>query len=299
MMDLLAHAASGCTVEKRYLEMSDGVELLLLEFNPPTATQRPAILFVAGWISQINGWTGVLKALTATYRVHYLETREKSSSRMPDVSLAAFNMHRMRDDLAEVIKQTYKKNEYFLAGSSLGASAIVEYLLMHRLPPKATVLIAPNPELKLPKFLMYGLVSWFPPSLYAPIKAIAKWYLRRFRLDLSKEPEQYQKYAATLDAADPHKLKPIAMALLDYQLWDRLAAVKNEVLIVGASSDKLHGLDNLSKMAALMSAASLVSMESNKATHSEAAGRLLGGYFDGDSLEAVAAETSTTLIEVG
>jgi hypothetical protein len=44
--------------------------------------------------------------------------------------------------------------------------------------------------------------------------------------------------------------------------------------------------------------AKLVSMESNKATHSEQAGSLLAGYFNGESLEAVAAETNTTLIEV-
>jgi hypothetical protein len=134
--------------------------------------------------------------------------------------------------------------------------------------------------------------------LCAPLKAIAKWYLRNFRLDPVKEPEQYEKYASTIDAADPYKLKPNAMAMLDYQVWDRLAAVKEEVLIVGASSDKLHGLDNLIRMAQLMPKATLVSMESNKITHSEEAGRLLGGYFNGESLAAVAAETNTTLMDV-
>lgn len=297
-MDLLQHAADGCSVETRYLTMSDGVELQMFQFSPAVATDRPPLLFVAGWISQISGWTGVLKALTADYNVHYLETREKASSKVAKVSAVAFDMHRMRDDVAEVITQCYPDGRYLLAGSSLGASAIVEFLLMHKHSPNATALIAPNPELKFPKGLMYGLVSWFPPALYAPIKAIAKWYLRNFRLDPAKEPEQYEKYASTLDAADPYKLKPNAMAMLDYQVWDRLAAVKDKVLIVGASSDKLHGLDNLLRMAKLMPNATLVSMESNKVTHSEQAGSLLAGYFNGDSLETVAADNNTTLIEV-
>jgi pimeloyl-ACP methyl ester carboxylesterase len=297
-MDLLQHAAEGCSVETRFLTMSDGVELQMFEFSPPVATDRPPLLFVAGWISQVSGWTGVLKSLTAKYPVHYLETREKRSSKVLKVSAVAFDMHRMRDDVAEVIQQCYPDGNYLLSGSSLGASAIVEFLLMHKLSPNATALIAPNPELKLPKGLMHGLVSWFPPALYAPIKAIAKWYLRSFRLDPVKEPEQYEKYASTLDAADPYKLKPNAMAMLDYHVWDRLAAVQNKVLIVGASSDKLHGLDNLLRMTSLMPNATLVSMESNKATHSEQAGSLLAGYFNGESLETVAAETNTTLIEV-
>ena len=297
-MDLLEHAAEGCTVETRYVAMSDGVELQLFEFEPPTPTDKPTLLFVAGWISQISGWTGVLKALTKTHRVHYLETREKRSSKVAKVSAVDFNMHRMRNDVAEVIEQRYPDGNYFLAGSSLGASAIVEFLLMHKLSPLSTALIAPNPELKFPKVLMYGLVSWFPPALYAPIKAIAKWYLRNFRLDPVKEPEQYEKYCNTLDAADPYKLKPNAMSMLDYEIWDRLGAVKDKVLIVGASSDKLHGLDNLIRMTELMPNAVLASMESNKVTHSEQAGRLLAGYFNQESLEAVASETNTTLIDV-
>lgn len=297
-MNLLQHAADGCKVNKRYLSMSDGVELQLFEFSPPTPSDLPPLLFVAGWISQISGWTGVLKSLTAKYNVHYLETREKRSSKIAKISAVAFNMHRMRDDVAEVIEQLYPDGNYLLAGSSLGGSAIVEFLLMHKHSPNATALIAPNPELKFPKVLMYGLVSWFPPALYAPIKAIAKWYLRNFRLDQVKEPEQYAKYSETLDAADPYKLKPNAMAMLDYEIWQRLGAVKDEVLIVGASSDKLHGLDNLLRMTSLMPNATLVSMESNKVTHSEQAGSLLGGYFAGESLSAVAAETNTTLIEV-
>jgi len=58
-------------------------------------------------------------------------------------------------------------------------------------------------------------------------------------------------------------------------LWDKLPDVKVPVLIIGAKSDILHGMDVLKRMVALMPCAGLEIMESNRETHSEKAGELI------------------------
>jgi pimeloyl-ACP methyl ester carboxylesterase len=102
-----------------------------------------------------------------------------------------------------------------------------------------------------------------------------KWYLRNIRLDKHRESEQVKKYEGTLDAAEPKRLRANAWALRNYKLWDKLPKIKAPVLIIGATSDILHSMDVLKRMAALMPCATLEIMKSNWETHSEKVGALI------------------------
>lgn len=282
-MDFSAYTDAATTCTERYLRMSDGVELRVFEFlSSGDAPHKPVVVFVAGWLSAMDGWQGFLSSLTPHYRVVYMETREKGSSRMPSSPPKTdFSTQRLYQDVQEVVAQTVPEGRRFvLAGSSLGATTIVEYLLSECPAPTESVLIAPNPEFKFP-WIAYVFVWLFPTWAYHHIvKPYIKWHLRKFRLDVEKEPEQVAKYDGTLDAADPAKLKRNAKALLGYEAWDRLPKITTPTLIVGAESDKLHGLENLQRMAELMPAAELIALASNKETHSEKAGQLVVDYLD-------------------
>jgi hypothetical protein len=77
-MDYSQYTDNSKAVKEYMLDVSDGVSLKIIDFTPRNVSQgKPVILFVAGWISLISGWKGVLKVLTAEYRVLYLESREK------------------------------------------------------------------------------------------------------------------------------------------------------------------------------------------------------------------------------
>ncbi len=269
--------------EEEFFVTSDGVALRLIDFVPPRdAPERPMVVFVAGWISLIDGWKRVLQRLTPRYRTLYVETREKASALLPLRSdRMDFSMARMSRDLIEIVeKKVPPEKPLCLAGSSMGATVILDSQTVARRQPALSILIAPIGELTYPFWIPWFLRP-FPPSLYTAIKPALKWYLCNVRVDKDKEPEQAKKYEGTLDAAEPRRLKANAFAIKDYSLWDKLPRVSSPVLIVGAKSDTLHGIDIIERMAELLPEAEIEMMSGNKETHSEKMGDLIIDRLDG------------------
>jgi pimeloyl-ACP methyl ester carboxylesterase len=262
--------------------VSDGVSLKIIDFTPRNVSQeKPVILFVAGWISLISGWKGVLEVLTAEYRVLYLESREKQSSTVPDVKKVSFSIERLKLDIGEIIEKVIPPSEKFiLAGSSLGASAILEYCGSEKREPLSAILIGPNTELRFPKILG-TVIPALHPSLYFTVKPVIKWYLRNFRLDKKNSKEQIEKYENTLDCADPYKLKANALAIRNYAIWDRIVNISVPCLIIGATTDTLHGTENIKRLMKIIPDSTYIELKSNMETHSEKAGRVIAEYIQG------------------
>lgn len=265
------------SVEESELEMSDGVRLKLYDFRPEIYSESdPVLIFVAGWVSLISGWQDVLKVITPVFRVLYVETREKKSASMPSGDYPEFTIDRMALDISEIISNTIPESTpFYLAGSSLGSTVILDYLGTpeYRMPEKA-ILISPIASVDFP-FWGKLIINYFPPSAYTVIKHIVIWYLNTFRVDRKKEPEQAEKYKNTVGSAEPKRLQANARALNDYSAWKKLQSVSSPVVIVGAETDKLHGLETLEKMISLIPRASLEILKSNKETHSARAGELI------------------------
>jgi pimeloyl-ACP methyl ester carboxylesterase len=235
---------------------------------------------VAGWISLISGWRGVLKVLTAEHRVIYCETREKQSSTVPDVKKVSFSIERLKLDIGEIIENIIPPSEKFiLAGSSLGASAILEYCASDKRKPVCSVLINPNAEFRFPKFLG-EIIPILHPSLYLAIKPVIKWYLRNFRLDKKTCKEQIEKYENTLDCANPYKLKANALAIKNYVIWGRIDNINVPCLVMGATSDTLHATENVKRLLKLIPDSTYIELKSNMENHSEKAGYVIVDYIE-------------------
>jgi pimeloyl-ACP methyl ester carboxylesterase len=264
-------------VEEDRIAMSDGVTLRTVDFVPPCDTpERPMVVFVAGWISLMDGWASVLRKITPRYRTLYVETREKASAMLPRrAARMDFSMPRMSRDIEEILnKKVPPEKAFCLAGSSLGATVILDYLRDSGRKPGIAILIAPICELIYP-FWLPLLLRPLPPSLYKVIKPFLKWYLRNVRVDRHREPEQVRKYEGTLDAAEPSRLKANAFAIKNYSLWDKLSEITAPVLIIGAETDTLHGLDVVHRMVERIPGAEMEMMSSNRETHSERMGDLI------------------------
>lgn len=278
-MEYSEYTSSGTEFKEYYVRMSDGVRLRIFEFIPEAADRKkPVIIFVAGWISLISGWKGVLQEITPHFRTIYMETREKRSSLVPQNMNVSFAMDRLRKDIGEVIDELIpEKQNFFLAGSSLGASAILEYCSLNQRIPECAFLIGPNAEFRFPKVLG-DIVPAFHPSLYFAVKPVVKWYLKNFRLDKKNALEQVKKYENTLDEADPYKLKANALAIKNYTVWDKLGTIITPCVIFGATSDTLHGTENLQKLIAIIPRTEYIELASNTETHSNKAGKLIAEY---------------------
>ncbi|HOK02284.1 MAG TPA: alpha/beta hydrolase [Spirochaetota bacterium] len=268
-------------VEEYMLQMSDGVSLKVIDFTPESDwSDKPFIIFIAGWISLIDGWRDVLKELTPHYRTFYVESREKKSSVIPPKTKVSFTMKRMKKDIEETIKQLIPENKKFvLAGSSLGASAILEYCASGKYKPECAILVGPNDEFRFPKILG-TIIPMVHPALYFAVKPIIKWYLKNFRLDKKNEKEQIAKYFKTLDTADPYKLKANALALKNYSIINKISNITTPCLIFGATTDKLHNREHLKKIIDIIPEVQYIELSSNRDTHSEKAGRIMIDYLE-------------------
>ncbi|NOY77196.1 MAG: alpha/beta hydrolase [Calditrichaeota bacterium] len=279
MENLSELCAAGSSFSEKWLPAAPNVLLRVITFLPVQKQNNPDIVFVSGWISKPIAWRDVLREMTRDFRVFYIETREKISSRIR--GRVSFSVDRIGEDLVHLVSRLgVKPDRYILMGSSLGATAILDAVIHLHPQPKALALVAPNAEFRVPRWGLW-LIRPFPPRLYLIFKPFVKWYLRNFRLDVTTDYAQYEKYSHALDAADPWKLKKAVLALAKYTVWDKLGAVTCPVLIVGASKDKLHEPENLKKMTALLPNAHYVDLETNRGTHSKKAVDALRKFIHG------------------
>ncbi|ACL05119.1 hypothetical protein Dalk_3431 [Desulfatibacillum aliphaticivorans] len=270
------YTVPGVSFREEYVKVSDGATLKVVEFIPPEEDKSlPIMVFVAGWISMIKGWAEVLQELTPQFHTLYVETREKISADLPDFKNLEFSIERMAKDVAEVVDKMIPVDRAFAyGGSSLGSTVVLDLMSQDFRQPATGLLVGPVPEFHYPAWGV-PIIRYVHPSLYLVVKPVIKWYLKYFRVDRKKEPEQIAKYYGTLDAAEPARLKANALALQNYSLWDKLPNVKSPVVIIGTETDSLHGLDTLEKTVDLLPQGELALMASNKDAHSAKAGQLM------------------------
>ncbi|RJO67355.1 MAG: alpha/beta hydrolase [Myxococcales bacterium] len=234
-------ATESATCEERYLPAGDGVALRAFIWTPKHASAKPPVLFVAGWVSAVEGWADLLRALAADRPVAYIESREKKSAQIDAAALKAeeFTISRMAEDLIATAPHTGLPVERSLfMGSSLGATTILEALKHGRLKPRGAFLVGPNSD------FVYPWWAWpiprAPLFLYPPVKAFVLWHLRTFRVDVEREPEQWRRYEKTINSAEPLRLKLSVRGVEGYRVRPDLETVRVPVAVAYASTDKLH-----------------------------------------------------------
>ena len=263
--NLVEYCAPGTKISEEMVKISEDVSLRVITFTPPQKNNNPTVLFIPGWISLMKGWQIVLKEMTKDFNIIYAETREKITSNVCNTK--DFSVEAIADDLIKIIEiYNLKENEYIMFGSSLGGTAILESYQRLKVKPLCFALLGPNAEYRMPAWGRF-IIKIFWIRLYPGFKQFVKWYLKTFRLDIEHDRAQYEKYCNALDAADPKKLKPGALALAKYKVWDILGDIDLPVLIIGATKDLLHEPENLIKMDKMLPKSTWLDMETNTFAH--------------------------------
>ncbi len=278
--DFSQYCISGTNINFGYVQVSENVSLKVIEFIPPQIANPITVVFVAGWISQISSWEKVLLEMSKDFRIIYIETREKLSSKIH--GKVGYGVEDMGLDLIAIIDYYHlEENKYILFGSSLGGTAILDCCKYLEKAPLALVLIAPNALFRVPRF--GRIIIWiFPPPLYLIFKPFIKWYLKTFRLDTKSDSAQYIKYSSALDAADPWKLKKAAKALKDYTVWNELSNIDFPVLVIGASTDLLHEPDKVVKIAKMLPKGQHKDLQTNTRMHQAEAVQCIRDFISND-----------------
>ena len=91
--------------------------------------------------------------MSEDFEIYYIETREKGSAR--HTKEQKINIENIGDDIVKVVDLLNLDDNYFIAlGSSMGATAILDAMARDKLKPSLAVLIGPNIEFNIPRFLI-------------------------------------------------------------------------------------------------------------------------------------------------
>ncbi len=261
--------ASGVDFRRHGVAVEPGVQLSILEWRPGTGAGP--LVFVAGWVSVLEGWRPLLEVLVQHRPVIYVETREKSSAEIEPRLLrpSSFAIPRLGEDLIAVCDalDIDPARRVFFA-SSMGANAVLEAMKGGGCPARGAFLIGPNAEFRYP-WWGHGLVL-FPASLYRAVRPFLEWYLRRFRVNADDDPEQMTRYRRTLRAAHPHRLKQSARAVIGYSLLPGLDTVRVPVAVAYAASDTLHEGAEVARIVGALPHGVAVECPTNSYMHSAA-----------------------------
>lgn len=257
-------------ITHKYHQMDDETHLLVVTVTPNGFDNnlRPVIL-VPGWFSQPTGWIGVTKSISEFTKLIYIETREKNSSVLLKKKSTDMSIERMSKDL-QALKNDLGVNfmESICVGSSLGGSALLHLLYESKTQPAFTVLMSPNPDFKLPP-IIGRLILAMPLFMIRIVKAYVKWHVLTFRIDEKAHPDQAEKYKTTFDAAEPWKARTSARHVTKFNAWEFLEKIESNVIIAGATTDKLHKSDRNIKVGKLIKNSKYIDFWTNKALHSK------------------------------
>ena len=250
-----------------YSEMPDKTQLRYFTYTPDSPKNH--IVIVPGFMTVLMSWYRFILLLKKeNYRITYIETREKYSSKMENKSL--FTEQIFVDDIYHVITELTDKNGYIAIGSSNGSNILIKAIAQKKIHPKYCYLIGPYANFHVSLFIRIAL-PFFTNKTY-------KWiFLPLIRLIIlpklaNKEADKFQakKYEIGMTLSDAYKLKHAFRALQGKELWSDLPDVKtkkNTVILVGAGTDPLHGVEVTKKVSEQIEGSLFFEVNSNFDAH--------------------------------
>lgn len=272
-MDSPIGEIKGVEYREEMVAVDKAVRLKVMVFKPTVAQGKAPILFVSGWVSSFSGWVSFIRALASERNVYYMETREKQSALIDNEALLTdddFSIFQNAKDIIKICEHFGINSPQTIAcGSSLGATSLLEAMKGGKLKVGGAFLVGPNSEFTASRFLLW--ILYLHVSFYQPFTYFLIWYLRHFRVDAKKEPEQLQRYKEMLKAVNPTRLKHSARSAIlgKYQVWNELETIHVPVYIAYAHSDKLHSLDDILIIAKRLPYGKLNQCPTNLYMHSE------------------------------
>jgi len=259
-------------------KINEFVSLRVIHFRPVTVSPYPPVVMVVGLATVIESFQGIIGELTRDFEVYYVETREKSSSRLS--GKVKFDIETVARDIISIIRfLELPVNEYILFGYSYSAAVIIEAYRHLESKPTCLLLLSPTPSFYYPRWSL-PLIRVAVP-FYGVLKPVAKWYLRNFIINRKEDNDMYLFTSRALDLADPRKLKNAILGVAGYKVWDKLESIDCSTLIVDTSRDGIHKHDDIIRMANSIKSCTYIDMEINKRTHGAELPKVIREYVNG------------------
>lgn len=260
--------------KETYVKSFDESSLRVLSFEEPKEPKEDIeVLFIAGLLSVFQRWEKVVKELNQNYKVHYVESREKSSSKL--VKRAEFKIENMWEDIAYIEKELgLDKRKYITITSSMAGAMVIENFAHNAIKPIGNIFVSPAVEVHFPRGIPF-LLRFLPPFLITAWKPYVRWWLRRKLV----EPEQLQQYIRSVDEADFAKMRKCIIKNANrYNGWSILKDVNSRSILIGQSTDKIHETEFSNKVAKAIPNCTFIDLGTNKAAHDTPLVELTGEF---------------------
>ncbi len=221
--------------EEIWVPTDDGAgEIRVIHTKPDNPISKRPIMLLPGWAVPPITFQDYYRVMHEKYELYYLETREKSSSRMK--RFANFRMPQKAKDIGTAIKYLGLEGaDFILAGTCWGSAMIIQGLIDKTVTAPTVVVLDP-----MHYFAFSRIVTFFGPIIPVPLLAAMKPILKRKRVGEMKEKRQLERVNEVLDDATYWKWKRTGWQVRDFEMYGNLHKIDQEVIVVNATADYIH-----------------------------------------------------------
>ncbi len=226
------------------------------------AARRPVVM-VPGFGATPEGFQDFYAALRGRAELYYVETREKSSSRI--AGGADMSVSRSARDIQQALDHIGlpRSGDFLLIAPCWGAAIVLQGLMERSLDAPTVVVADPMHALWFPKVFLRFVAPIAPVALLRLLRPL----VARAMLGDMQEPRQKERAYAFVYGADVWKWKTAAHAAWDFELLGRLGTIQREVFVLNGTGDKIHDQVFYPRIAAELPGGRFISMptdESNR-----------------------------------
>ena len=220
--------------EEIYVPIDIG-EITVLHVKPKKPKNKRLLIFVPGWGVTNDEFNDLYEALHDEIEFYYIETREKSTSRIKRRKTKLTVSEKAKDiqKVLDYLKITGK--EFIISGPCWGATVILMGLYEKTLKVHNCLVFDPAYELTFPKFLIKMSIL-IPAFVISFFKSIAKFFV----LLGMKEKRQRERTTSFIDRATIWKWKRSAFQNRNINLFNILPKIEEEIPVFNGSIDKFH-----------------------------------------------------------
>jgi pimeloyl-ACP methyl ester carboxylesterase len=239
----------------------DGAELRVFHFASRDPAARRPVVMVPGFGATPEGFQDFYAALRDKAELFYLETREKSSSRITG-RRADMSVSRSARDIQQVLSflGLAGSRDFVLVAPCWGASIVLHGLIEGSLEAPTMLVADPMHTLWFPKWIL----RYVSPALPAPALLALRPFFARSMLGDMQEPAQKLRAYSFIYGADLWKWKKAAEAARDFELFGRLSGIGREVFVLNGTNDKIHDQRHYPRVAMEMPRGRFISMQTNE-----------------------------------
>lgn len=219
-----------------WIPVDDG-EIRVLHIKPNNPIGVRPIIFLGGWQTMSYQFYDMYKIMHKRVEFFVVETREKYTSKL-NRRKANLSVSQKAKDVQKVIEFFNLENtDYILFGTCWGATIVCQGLLDKSIkPPETIVIFSPMHKLWINKFFLKVIGPLLPAFMVGFLLKIIPVFL----FAREKAKTQKNRMLQTIKDAESWKWKKAGIAAGNLELFSKLSAIEEEVIVIGGTHDRVH-----------------------------------------------------------